>query len=273
MPLSRLAAVAVVAALAASVVAPDPATAQPNDSVTLYAAGSLKAAFTDLIRSFTQQTGIAVTPTFGSSGLLRTRIEHGERADVFASADLENPQQLARDGTSGPVTTFAHNRMCLLTTASAGAGSSVAAIMLDPAVRIITSTPKADPAGDYAERIFQAIDAAQPGSLARLDAKSLRLVGGPDAVTIPAGADPGTYLLITARRGDAFLAYCSGFVAAVAAAPMELRSLPMPASLAVRADYGMTVRTGASADALRLRDFILSDGGQAILAAYGFDRR
>jgi ABC-type molybdate transport system substrate-binding protein len=38
----------------------------------------------------------------------------------------------------------------------------VADIMLDPAVRLITSTPKADPAGDYAEAIFAKIDATRP---------------------------------------------------------------------------------------------------------------
>jgi len=42
------------------------------------------------------------------------------------------------------------------------AGSRTPAdIMLDPAVRLVTSTPKADPAGDYAEAIFAKLD-AQP---------------------------------------------------------------------------------------------------------------
>jgi ABC-type molybdate transport system substrate-binding protein len=33
--------------------------------------------------------------TFGASGLLKDRIQAGERADVFASANMEHPQALA----------------------------------------------------------------------------------------------------------------------------------------------------------------------------------
>jgi molybdate transport system substrate-binding protein len=240
-------------------------------AVTLFAAGSLKAAFTDLIAAFTQQTGIAVTTIYGSSGLLRTRIENGERADVFASADVDNPQRLAATGVMGQVSVFTHNRMCLLVP-TALAARPVDELLLDSNVRLITSTPHADPSGDYAERVFGLLDVRQPGSLARLDAKALRLVGGSDAVTIPAGTDAGSYLLLAAQRGDAFLSYCSGFAAAVTAHPDALRSLPMPPALGVRADYGLAVSAGASADAARLRDFILSERGQAILTAYGFSR-
>ncbi|HEY5348880.1 MAG TPA: hypothetical protein VIJ64_04080 [Candidatus Lustribacter sp.] len=42
--------------------------------------------------------------------------------------------------------------------------------------------------------------------MAALDAKALRLFGGTDAVAIPSGPDIGTYLLLTANRGDALLA-------------------------------------------------------------------
>jgi molybdate transport system substrate-binding protein len=249
-----------------------PAGAQTPAHVALFAAGSLRPAMTELARTFTAQTGIAIDPTYGSSGLLRTQIESGANYDIFASADTASPQQLSSEGKSGPVTVFAHNAMCLLVKPAIAAGRAVAAIVLDPAVRLVTSTPKADPAGDYAEQIFTKIDASRPGSLVALDAKALRLIGGKDAVAIPAGADLGTYLLLTANQGDALLAYCSGFVTSVAANPAALQSLPMPAALAVRADYGLTLRPAAAPAAMRWRDFILSAAGQAILEKYGFTR-
>jgi molybdenum ABC transporter molybdate-binding protein len=142
--------------------APVAAVAQTPGGVTLFAAGSLKAALTAVTQAFTAQTGIAVTPTYGSSGLLRARIESGAPVDLFASADVESPQRLHAEGKSGDVTVFAHNHMCLLVKSSIPATRSVADIMLDPAVRLITSTPKADPAGDYAEAIFAKIDATRP---------------------------------------------------------------------------------------------------------------
>ena len=47
--------------------------------------------------------------------------------------------------------------------------------------------------------------------------------------------------------------------------------MQLPAPLAVGADYGLTVLTGARAErAVRLMSFILSPEGQAILARHGF---
>jgi len=90
-----------------------PAAAQTPQHVSLYAAGSLHEAMADIAKAFTQSTGIVVDQTFGSSGLLRQRIENGEVADMFASADTASPEQLAREGKGGPVTVFTRNRMCL----------------------------------------------------------------------------------------------------------------------------------------------------------------
>jgi molybdate transport system substrate-binding protein len=247
-----------------------PAAAQTSPHVSLFAAGSLHGALAEIISEFSEETTIAVDQTYGSSGLLRARIENGETADIFASADVDNPERLAREGKSGAVTVFVHNRMCLLVKPAIAGTRSVADIMLDPAVRLITSTPKADPAGDYAEAVFTKLDARRSGSLAVLDGKAMRLFGGPDAVKIPAGADTAAYLLLAANRGDAFLAYCSGFVASVAANKTQLRSLEMPPELVVRANYGLTLRIGASPAALQLRDYILSRAGQGTLARYGF---
>jgi len=42
--------------------------------VRLYAAGSLRPAFTDIIAAFQTAQGIKVEPTFGASGLLRERL-------------------------------------------------------------------------------------------------------------------------------------------------------------------------------------------------------
>jgi ABC-type molybdate transport system substrate-binding protein len=250
----------------------EPVRAQVPQRVSLYAAGSLHGALTDIANAFTQQTGIVVDQTYGSSGLLRGRIENGETADVFASADTDNPQRLQREGRSGAVTVFTRNRMCLLVKPARAGSRTVAELMLDPSLRLVTSTPKADPAGDYAEAIFAKLNAQRPGALAALDTKALRLIGGANAVSIPAGADLAVYLLLTSNQGDTFLTYCSGFVASVAANPTQLRSLEMPPDLAVRADYGLALRNGAPPAAAQLREFILSPAGQAILVRYGFSR-
>ncbi len=55
-------------------------------SLTLLAAGSLKSAFLPLLARFQQLSGIQVEAQFGPAGLLRERIEGGERCSLFACA-------------------------------------------------------------------------------------------------------------------------------------------------------------------------------------------
>jgi molybdate transport system substrate-binding protein len=62
--------------------------------IVLLAAGSLKGAFVPLLARFHRLTGIEVEAHFGPAGLLRERIEAGERCSVFASANGQHPQAL-----------------------------------------------------------------------------------------------------------------------------------------------------------------------------------
>ncbi len=96
------------AGILAMAVTTQPALAQ---EVRLHAAGSLKAAMTDIAHAFEAATGATVARSFGPSGLLRERIENGEPAEVFASANMRHPQTLADAGLSGPVTMFARNSL------------------------------------------------------------------------------------------------------------------------------------------------------------------
>ncbi len=47
--------------------------------ILLFAAGSLRLAFTPLLSAFQRDTGQKVSAEFGPAGLLRQRIENGER--------------------------------------------------------------------------------------------------------------------------------------------------------------------------------------------------
>ena len=84
------------------------------EQVNLYAAGSLRAALGDVAKAFEAATGNSVATEFGPSGLLRQRIEQGEAAHVFASANMEHPQNLVGQGQKGPVALFTRNNLCAL---------------------------------------------------------------------------------------------------------------------------------------------------------------
>ena len=129
-----------------SVVASQTAFAQP---VSLYAAGSLRAALDEASDEFERRVGVKVERVYGPSGLLRERIAKGEPAQVFASANVEHPQALAKTGRSVAPLVFTRNVLCALTRSDTGVQSSnLLERMLDPSLQHGTSTPKADPSGD-----------------------------------------------------------------------------------------------------------------------------
>jgi ABC-type molybdate transport system substrate-binding protein len=239
------------------------------DPLTLYAAGSLKAALTDVAKAYQEAYGTPVTTEFAASGLLRERIEGGEPADLFASANMAHPATLLAAGWGGPVALFARNQLCALAQPEVKATpANLLDVLLDPDVRLGTSTPKADPSGDHAWRVFEQAEVLRPGRFAILDAKALKLTSGPDSEKAPEGRNTYGWVM-EPDRADVFLTYCTNAVLAQREVP-ELQIVSLPDELAVGADYGLIVRKDAPDAAWRLALFILAPEGQSVLADYGF---
>lgn len=240
-----------------------------QEPVRLHAAGSLRGALTEVIRGFEAETGLKVEAKYGPSGLLRKEIGDGAKAGVFASANMEHPAALAKDGKSGPVSMFARNRLCALV--KPGLAVTPATLldkMLDPAVKLGTSTPKADPSGDYAFESFGKAEKVKAGAADALRKKALQLTGGPDSPPPP--KDRSVYGAVVADgKADIFLTYCTNAVVARRENPGQ-DIVALPDTLAVGADYGLTVMNDASANDRKLADYILSPKGQSVLASHGF---
>jgi ABC-type molybdate transport system substrate-binding protein len=140
--------------------------------------------------------------------------------------------------------------------------------MLDPALKLGMSTPKADPSGDYAVQLYAKAEKVRPGAQAVLEKKALRLTGGPDSPPPP--KDRNVYGMLV-ERGDAdvFLTYCTNALEAKREVP-SLAVVQVPEALAVGADYGLTLVKGARPEAERFARYVLQAPGQAILSKYGF---
>ncbi|HUL91369.1 MAG TPA: molybdate ABC transporter substrate-binding protein [Burkholderiales bacterium] len=262
MRVRRALAVCVLIAFGVPVMAQEPA-------LRLYAAGSLRAVMTEIGAEFTRAGGVKVQGEFGASGLLRERIAKGEPADVFASANMEHPQWLAQSGQSGPVVLFARNRLCALVAPGVSATpETLLERMLDSKMKLGTSTPKADPSGDYAWQVFEKAERMRPGAFAALSGKALKLTGAPDSPPPP--KDRSIYAkLVADRSADIFLTYCTNATLARVEEP-ALQVVALPPSLAVGADYGLTVLDRGGPAAARFGLFVMSLRGQEILARHGF---
>jgi molybdate transport system substrate-binding protein len=240
-----------------------------SEPVLLHAAGSLRTALTEVTGAFEAASGQRVQAKYGPSGTLKDEIAGGARAEVSASANMEHPLALATAGKSGPVVLFARNRLCALVRPGLAVESAtILDRMRDPSVKLGTSTPRADPSGDYAWEVFRKADRLRPGAFAVLEGKALRLTGGPNAPVAP----PGRTIygaLVAEGKADIFLTYCTNAREAQTQNSGQ-RVVPLPAELAVGADYGLTVVGGASPQAYQFAIFVLSVDGQRILAKHGF---
>jgi len=239
------------------------------DIVLLHAAGSLRSALTDVVAAYEAASCDKVQPKWGASGLLKDEIAGGAKAEVFASANMAHPQALSQAKLSGPVALFARNRLCALVRPDlAVEPTTLLGTLLDPQIKVGTSTPKADPSGDYAFESFKRAEAIKAGAQLTLEKKALQLTGAATSATSPHGRSVYGWH-VAEGRADIFLTYCTNAMAAVKENPGQ-RSINLPASLEVGADYGLTVMNDSSMGAYRLALFILSVEGQRILAAYGF---
>ncbi|MCB1313119.1 MAG: molybdate ABC transporter substrate-binding protein [Sedimentitalea sp.] len=248
----------------AAILAAGSAQAQ-EPAVSLVAAGSLKAALGELAEQYSRAHDTAIETRFGPSGLIRESLEAGESGDIFASANMAHPQRLEADGRGGPVVLFARNRLCAIARPEVAVTTeTLLEVLLDDDTRVGTSTPGADPSGDYAWAFFE-----KTGHGEALKAKALQLTGGPDSAAPPEGSNAYAWVL-DSDQADVFVTYCTNAVLARAQVP-ELQKIALPEALAVGADYGLVVTKTAPPAAWHLAMYILSPEGQAVLDQYGFD--
>ena len=234
--------------------------------VVLYGAGSLHDALSAIATAFTARTGIAVRSAFGPSGLIREKIEAGDKVDLFASADMGHALKLRQDGKAAAVMMFTRNKLCVFAKPGVGLdAANFAERLIDPAVRIGTSTPKADPGGDYTWAMFHLIDKAKPGAFAILDAKAQKIVG---ATTTPSEPDPIAAAFASGRI-DMMVGYCSGAEQRRKATP-DLAVVEVPAPFTTGPEYGLAIMRLDNADAVALALAIEAPEGQATLARFGF---
>lgn len=102
-------------ALAAAVCSGSAASTQ-NETVTVFAAASLKDALDDIASTFEQHSGVDVVLSFAASSALARQIEFGAPADIFISASVDWMDHLSARGHIDDDSRFAlaGNRLALV---------------------------------------------------------------------------------------------------------------------------------------------------------------
>jgi molybdate transport system substrate-binding protein len=226
----------------------------PPAEVDVYAASSLAEAFADLAPRFEAAHGGAkVVLNLAGSQALRTQIEGGAPADVFASADGDHVDALQGEGLVAGDAVFARNELVVVVPRGNPARVRTLADLAN-APRVVLAAPDV-PVGRYARRL---LDAAGADFRARVEA---RVVSEETNVRM---------VLARVRMGEADAGVVYRTDARVAGDEVEI--VEVPAALNVRGEYHAAVLKGAPHPDLARAwtDFLASPEARRVLADRGF---
>ena len=233
-------------------------------AITIFAAASLTDAFTDIARDFeSRNPGVAVRLNFAGSQRLRSQLELGAGADVFASAD-ELQMTLAREAglIQGESETFATADMAVIVAERSGIRGL--AELANPGVKLVLAHENV-PAGQYSRQLL-AVLSTRDSELGEDFAN--RVLGN---VVSEETSVKSVEQKVALGQADAGIVYRPGAQSALSTG--EVLELPLPLSAhKVVALYPIAVvnNSGNLELSEMLIQFVLSDRGQATLAAYGF---
>ncbi len=223
--------------------------------ITVSAAASLNNAFREAAAAYeAAHPGDKVLLNFGASDALVAQIAKGAPVDVFASADLEAMDKALPHIAAGSRRDFASNRLVVAVPAKSALQLRTLADLGQPGIRrLTTGNPASVPAGRYTRAALE-----KAGQWTTLEQKFVFATNVRQALDYVA-------------RGEVE----AGFVyqTDVASQADKVRSVLAVPTVA-RITYPLAVIKGApnAAGARAFADFIMSDGGQAILARHGFGK-
>jgi molybdate transport system substrate-binding protein len=232
------------------------ADSSPATTLNVFAASSLKPAFTQIASDFgVANHDVTIAFNFGSSTDLAAQIQSEGTADVFASASGTAMDALAKDpGVTGR-TDFVRNRLVIVTPPDDPAGISSIGDLASSGVQLVLAA-EGVPVGDYAR---QALDNA-----GILDAALANVVSNEED-------DASVVAKVAAGEADAGIVYASDVAAA---ANTDLRSVDIPDDVNIVASYPIAVVTGSSNEdaANAFIAYVTGTRGQATLETFGFGK-
>jgi molybdate transport system substrate-binding protein len=238
--------------------------AEPR-ALTVFAASSLTNVFDQMWAAFKAQAGnegITITPNYGSSSQLRTQLQEGAKADLFASADVAQMDQAAKAGLlDGDATTFARNRLVVIVPKGNPGKVTTLADLARPGLKFVT-TPADVPIGAYTRTALKKLG-ADPSLPDGYDSKVLANIVSEEANVRQA------VVKVQIGEADAGICYATDVTAVPAG---EVTVIDIPDAANVVAEYPIAVLKSAKAPATarRLIAFITSAPGRTLLEAAKF---
>ena len=229
-------------------------------TLTVYAAASLTEAFTEIGEAFERDhLGVRVVFNFGGSQNLRTQIEQGAPADVFASANIKEMDALVAGNfveTSAPKI-FLTNQLVVILPKENPAGIVSLEDLSKSGLKLVLAAEEV-PAGRYARQILDNLN-TQFGAEYK-DKVLANVVSNEDNIR-------QAVTKVQLGEADASIVYVSDAVAVP-----ELPKIEIPADVNVIAEYPIAPIVGSAYPKLanQFIDYVLSSVRQATLKKWGF---
>lgn len=218
-------------------------------TITVFAAASLTDAFDEIDAAFENANpGVTVEVNYGASSALREQILAGAPADVFASANTSNMDQVVEAGAASDPEEFVTNLLEIAVPAGNDAGVTGLADFAN-ADLLIGLCAEEVPCGEFGREAL-----ANAGVTPSVDTNE------PDVRSLLTKIEAGEL--------DAGIVY----VTDVTAAGDTVEGIDIPADENVTATYPIAAlaETANAEVADAFVAFVLSDDGQDILASFGF---
>lgn len=221
-----------------------------RETITVFAAASLKSSFTELAERFEQgNPGTSITLSFAGSSDLASQISQGAPADVFASADTRNMEKLRDAGlVQGEPRPFATNTLAIAVPPGNPADIGSFADLAGSRIRLVTCARQV-PCG------------AAAAAVAEQHGLDLSPVSEENSVTDVLGK-------VASGEADAGLVY----VTDIRSAAGRVDSVAFPEAAGAVNTYPIAVLAGSANQgaAGRFVDLVSGPEGREVLAAAGF---
>ena len=257
--MKRLVFLAIIVSLVLSACGSASAANSPR-TLTVFAAASLTDAFTEMGKAFeAAHEGVTVTFNFGGSQNLRTQIEQGAPAAVFASANTKEMDALIEGNFIGADTPriFLTNQLIVILPEQNPADINSLEDLAQPGLKLVLAAEEV-PAGRYAQQVLDNLNAVY-GPHYKDDVLA-NVVSNEDNIR-------QAVTKVQLGEADASIVYVSDAVAVP-----DLQKIEIPAELNVIAEYPIASLVHAKDLDLAnaFIDFVLSPDGQVILEKWGF---
>jgi len=235
------------------------ASAGANDSLSIAVASNFRSTAQEIAKVFTDETGVPVRLSSGSTGKLYAQIVNGAPYDVFLAADMERPRLLAQNGAGieDSLHLYVDGKLVLVSADPDMKQGDCSAALRDGSYRrLAIANPATAPYGAAAKAYLQAAG----------------LWGDAEPKIIMGESISQAFQFVATRNATLGIVSASQLAAGNSPVEMSCRlAIDVPQDFAVHQGGIILQRTQMRDEARLFMEFLRGDTATALMIAHGYE--